>query len=92
MPGRLEVIVDQRVGAGVQRQIPRFFALAGDLDMRDAAACLIEVTYFELAEFFPAQCVIQQRRQDRAIALALDGLLIGSGEQLARLVIAQCWR
>jgi hypothetical protein len=77
VPGHLEIIVNQGVGAGVQRQIPRFFALAGDLDMQDAAACLIEVADFELAELFPAKRVIKQRRQNCAIALAFDGLLIG---------------
>jgi hypothetical protein len=37
MPGGVEVIVDELVGARVQRQIPRLLALAGDLDMRNAA-------------------------------------------------------
>ena len=31
VPGGLEVIVDERVGAGMQRQIPRLAAFAGYL-------------------------------------------------------------
>jgi hypothetical protein len=37
---QIEVVVDQLVGARVQRQIPGFLALAGDLDMGNAAARL----------------------------------------------------
>jgi hypothetical protein len=34
----------------------------------------------------------QQGRQDGAIALALEAFGIGGGEQLARLVVAECRR
>jgi hypothetical protein len=43
--GRLEVIVDQFVGAWVQRQIPRLLALAGDPEMRDAAPRVAEILH-----------------------------------------------
>jgi hypothetical protein len=44
--------------------------------------------HFEFAQFFAAQRMEQQRRQDGAVALALDGVRVGRGEQVARLMIA----
>src|ERR1700730_6215388 len=68
-PGDLEVIMDQFVGARVQRQIPGFLALAGDLDVRHAAARLPEILDFQLAQLLAPQRVQEQRRQDGAVAL-----------------------
>ncbi|MBV9704205.1 MAG: hypothetical protein JO163_15855 [Methylobacteriaceae bacterium] len=42
----------------------------------------------QLASFLAAQGLEQQLRQDRTITLALDGILAGRREQLARLMIA----
>ena len=95
VPGGVEVIVDQRVGAGVQRQIPRFFALAGDLQVRHAPPRVSEVLDLQLAQLLAPQRVKQQRRQDGAVALFLHrflaggGVLAGSHEQIAGLVVAE---
>ena len=70
--GGVEVIVDERVGAGMQRQIPRLAAFAGHLEMRHAFARVPEVLDLELAQFLAPQRVEQQRGQDGAVALALD--------------------
>ena len=53
---------------GVQRQIRRLLALAGDLDMRNAAPRLPEILHFQLAQLLAAQRVEEQRRQDGAVA------------------------
>ena len=73
MAARLEVIVDQFVGARVQWQIPRLLALAGDPEMRDSAPGMPEIPDPQLAQLLAAQRVVEQRRQDGAIALLLDG-------------------
>src|SRR5271165_154524 len=76
--GGIEIIVDERVGARMQRQIPRLAALAGDLEMRHALPRVLEVLDLELAQFLAPQRVEQQRGQDGAVAFALDGVLPGS--------------
>ncbi len=87
--------MDELVGARVQRQIPRLLALAGDLDMRNAAPRLPEILHFQLAQLLAAQRVEEQRRQDGAVALLFDGFFAGRGvlagchEQLAGLVVAE---
>ena len=80
--------MDQRVGAGMQRQIARLVALAGDVEMRHAPRRVPGILDLELAQFVAAQRVKQQGRQDGAIALALEAFGIGGDEQLARLVVA----
>jgi hypothetical protein len=56
--------------------------------MRHAAARVAEIRYLELAELFPPQRVVEQCRQDRAVAFGLDGFLRRRRERLARLMIA----
>jgi hypothetical protein len=56
--------------------------------MRHAFARMLGVLDLELAQFLAAQRVEQQRGQDGAVALALDGFLLRRRKQLARLVIA----
>ena len=46
--GRVEVLDDQCVGPGMQRQIPRLLALAVDLEMRDAAERVPEILNLDL--------------------------------------------
>ena len=95
VPDRLEVVVDQVVGAGMQRQVPDLFALAADPQVRDAAPRVLEVLDRELAQLVAAQRVEEQGREDRAVALLLDrffvgrGVLAGRHEQVARLVVAE---
>src|SRR3954447_8871447 len=48
-----------------------------------------EVPNLELAQFFAPQRMEQQRRQDRAVALAADAIVGWCVEQLARLMIAK---
>ena len=76
-------------GAGMQRQIPRLAAFAGHLEMRHAFARVLRVLHLELAQLLAPQRVEQQRREDGAVALALDGVGLRRGQQLARLVIAE---
>jgi hypothetical protein len=80
----------------MERQVARLLALAGDLDIRDATPRLVEVPDLQLAQLLAPQRVIQQRRQDGAVALVLDAfflagldLLAGRDEQVARLVVAE---
>ena len=47
-----------------------------------------EILDLQLAQLLAAQRVEQQRRQDGAVALALDGVGVGRFEQFARLVVA----
>ena len=76
------------MGARMQRQIARLAALAGDFQVRHAFARVAEILHPEFAHFLAPQRVEQQRRQDGAVALALDGVRVGRGEQVARLMIA----
>ena len=56
--------------------------------MRHAFARVPEILHPQLAQFLAPHRVEQQRRQNRAVAPALDGFLLRRFEQLARLVIA----
>src|SRR6266481_7122397 len=76
----------------MQRQKPRLLALAVDFEMRHAAARVSEIRNLELAELFAPQRVVEQRRQDGAVALRLDGFLRRRREKLAGLMIANCRR
>jgi hypothetical protein len=53
MAGGLEVIVDQFVCPRMQRQIPCLFALAGDVEMRHAAARVFKILDPQLAQLLP---------------------------------------
>ena len=86
--GGIEVLVDERVGAGMQRQIPRLAALAGDPEMRHAFPRVLGILDLQLAQFLAPQCVEQQGGQDGAVALALDGVIWRRGQQVTGLVIA----
>jgi len=55
--GRLQVVVNQRVGAGVQRQVPRLAALAGHLQVRHALAGTPGVADPELSQLLAPQRV-----------------------------------
>ena len=57
--------------------------------MRHAAAHVLRVLHCELAELFAPQCVKQQRGENGTVALALDRLGLGCGEQLADLVVTE---
>jgi hypothetical protein len=97
VPRSLEVIVDEFVGAGMQWQIARLLTLAGDFEMRYAAPCLTKIPDPELAQLLAPQRVIEQGRQDGAVALLFlfdgffAGLALGAGrdEEVAGLVVAE---
>src|SRR3954452_24139567 len=59
--------------------------------MRHALARVPEVPNLELAQFFAAQCMEKQRRENGAVALAANAVVSWHVEQLARLVIAKRW-
>ena len=88
MSGSVEVVVDKRIGAWVQRQISGLAAFAGDFEMRHAFPRVPEIPDLERAQFLAPQRVEQQRRQDRAIALGLERIGRRRRQQLARLVVA----
>jgi len=60
--GCIEIVVNESVGARMEREISRLLALARDPQMRDAAARLVKILDLKLAEFVAAQRVKQQRR------------------------------
>ena len=57
--------------------------------MRNAAPRVPEIADPQLAQLLAAQRVIEQRRQDGAVAFFLDGFSAGCCEQLARLMVAE---
>ena len=89
MAGGVEIVGDEAVGAGMQRQIPGLAALAGHLQMRHALARVAEVFDLELAQLLTPQRVEQQRGQNGAVALALDRVVRRCVQQLARLMVAE---
>jgi hypothetical protein len=56
--------------------------------MRHAAARVREIRNLELAELCAPQRVVEQCRQDRTVALGLDGFLCRCRQKLAGLMIA----
>src|SRR3954462_14029462 len=57
--------------------------------MRHAFADMAEVLHLQLAQFFAAQRMEQQRRENGAVALAANAVVGWRVEQLARLMIAK---
>jgi hypothetical protein len=49
VPGGVEIVVNERVGAGMQRKIARLAAFAGDDEMRHAPSHVAEISDLELA-------------------------------------------
>ncbi len=76
----------------MQRQESRLLALALDLEMRHAAARVPKIRNLELAKLFAPQRVVEQCRQDGAVAFGFDGFLFRRRKKLARLAIAACRR
>ena len=70
VPGGFKIFMNERMGAGMQRQIARLAAFAGHLEMRHAFARVPEVPDLELAQFLAPQRMEQQRRENGAVALA----------------------
>jgi hypothetical protein len=85
----IEVVADQRIRPGMQRQIPCLATFAGNPEMRHAFPRVPEIPDLELAQFLPPQCVEQQRGQDGPVALALQRVRLRRGQQRACLVIAE---
>jgi hypothetical protein len=84
--GGLKVVVNEGLGAGMQRQIPRLAAFAGHLEMRHALPRMLRVLHFGLAQLLAPQRVEQiEGGEDGAVALALDRVSLGRGTQLAGL-------
>ena len=63
-----EVIVNERLRAGMQRQITRLAAFAGHAEMRHAFARVLGVLDLQLAQLLAPQRMEQQRGQDGAVA------------------------
>ena len=71
VPGGIEVIVNECLGAGMQWQIARLAAFAGHSEMRHAFARVLRVVHLQLAQLLSPQRMEQQRREDGTVALAL---------------------
>src|SRR3954447_19379078 len=57
VPGRLEIFVNERMSAGMQRQITHLAAFAGHDEMRHAFASMPEISDLELAQLVAPQRV-----------------------------------
>ena len=68
----------------------RLAAFALYLQMGHSPALLAVVSHFQLSKFFPAQAMIEQGRENGAVALAFERIRVRSAQQGARLGIAQC--
>ena len=88
VPGRDEVRVETRERVRVDGQEAGLSALAEDLEVADAAA-VVDVADVEMAELGAAQPVVQEHREDGAIAQALEGCLRGGLEQRAGLPVTE---
>jgi len=86
--GGIKVIVDEAVGAWMQRQIPRLTALAGYFHVRHTFARVPKISGLELAQFLTPQRVEQQRGENGTVTLALERVARWSVEELAGLMIA----
>ena len=71
MPGRPPVGGDQPLRQDVQRQVAHFVPLPFDAQMRHPVP-LVDVPDLQGAQFLAADAMIEQRRQDGAVALALQ--------------------
>ena len=92
--GFVQVVVQQFLGAGVQRDVAGLVAFAVHAQVRDAAAG-VDVLDLQATEFFAAQAVIEQGGEQRPVAQAfeascrcgrfieLPGLLVGDRRRLA---------
>ena len=89
MTGGIEVIIDQAIRAGMQREIAGLAAFARHFQMRHAFACVPEVLHLQLAQLLAPQGMEQQRREDGPIAFAAKTVIDRCIEQLASLVIAK---
>ncbi len=89
VPRGLEVLGDQAARRWVQRQVARLAALARHFQMHHAAPLLAHVADFQLAELIPAQRVIEQGGQNRAITLGLHRVADGRSQELAGLVVTE---
>jgi hypothetical protein len=84
-----QIVENQSAGDRVEGNVARFVALAGNDQMRDAAALVIEVFHCEFAQFLPAEGVIEQGSQNRAIAFSFECCLLRLREQPAGLMVAE---
>ena len=73
---------------GRHRHEANLVALAFDAQVEDAFP-LLEIAHLQFAQFFPAQAVVEQRRQDRPIPLPFQGVFGRRVEQGPRLGVAQ---
>ena len=76
MAGSLNIIVNERMGAGMQRQIAPLAAFAGHVEMRHAFARVPEIFDLQFAELFAPQRVKQQRRKKGPVALVARAVVL----------------
>jgi hypothetical protein len=87
MAGGLEIFMDERVGAWMQRQIARLAAFARHLEMRHAFARVAKIPDLELAQLVAPQRVEQEGRENGAVTFAARAVVGRRVEQFAGLVI-----
>jgi hypothetical protein len=86
--GGFEVIVDALQGQRVGRHVPDFAAFPENAQVGHALAAL-QVADAQPAQFFAPQPVMQERRQDRPVALALERVVRRGVQQRPGLAVAQ---
>ena len=85
VPGRLEVRADQPQGYGRRRQVARSCRPCRGSCRCGTPSPFVHVLDAQLHELFPADAVVQERGEDGAVALALEGGWVGRLEQRAGL-------
>jgi hypothetical protein len=73
----------------MQGEVARLLAFAGYPEMRHAPARVLEIPNLKRAELRPPERVVEKCRQDRTIALVLEGVLTRRREQFPGLVVRE---
>ena len=92
-----EIFVNERMGAGMQRQLAPLAGFAAHAEMRHAFARVPKILDLELAQFLAPQGMEKQRRKNGAVKLpmsapdheALSGFRRAHRAACARLMIAE---
>jgi hypothetical protein len=82
----IEIVIEERLGAGVQGDESRFAALAMDPQVWHTAP-RVDVLDLQFAEFLPAQPVVKQGREQGAVPEAFEALFVWQIHELPSLLI-----
>ena len=87
MPQLFQILKDEAARSEMQRNIRCLSILAGNLQLSDSAALMLEILDQKLTKLFTPQGVIEQDRQNSAVALALERSILREIKRTASLVI-----